>query len=320
LTAQTNSLRYISNVSASAFTLPSFAKINLSLRILGRRADGYHEVRTVLQTISLQDQVSFTLLDSPVVELTCNDAEIPVGSENLIVRTAEALRRQYVVGKGASIHLEKRIPVKGGLGGGSSNAAMALLGLSHLWKLSISRRELVEIGSRLGADVPFFFTGGRALASGTGTTISPLLDADPNYLIVVTPNVTISTARAYEALKAPALTTSIEDSILSISQAQADLELSHLCSPRNDFEEVIFKLEPEIERAQEALREVGAASSLLAGSGSSVFGIFESEEKQKRAVKDLKAETGWRVFAAVTVSRKEYLQALGSCGLPLVSL
>lgn len=304
-------------MSTTAFKLPSFAKVNWSLRVLGRRSDGYHEVSTVLQTISLQDELSFSARETQDIVLSCNDPEIPLDDSNLIVRAANALRERFDVTAGATIHLEKRIPAKGGLGGASSNAAVALLGLARLWSLPVDLAQLQEIGARLGADVPFFFVGGCALATGTGTDIVALSDGEHRYLVIVTPNATVATASAYEALKAPALTTLSEASILSISREAVDLELSRLCALHNDFEEVIFASEPEIGRARKVLLEVGAGSSLLAGSGSSVFGIFDSKEGQERAIREMEAETGWRVFPAVTVSHDEYLRALSTSGVPL---
>jgi 4-diphosphocytidyl-2-C-methyl-D-erythritol kinase len=300
-------------MSTPSFRLPSFAKINWSLRILGRRQDGYHEIRTLLQTISLQDEIEFSGRETQNIVLSCNDPGIPLDDRNLIVRAAQALRDRFNVSAGATIHLEKRIPAKGGLGGGSSNAAVALLGLAKLWNLPANLGDLHEIGARLGADVPFFLVGGCALATGTGTDIETIANDGHKYLVIVTPTATVATESAYEALKAPALTTSEEASILSISHAAGGLDVSHLWAPRNDFEDVIFAAEPETERARTALLEVGAGSPLLAGSGSSVFGIFESKEEQERAVREMEAETGWRVFPAVTVSRDEYQRALGTC-------
>jgi len=302
-------------VPTSSFTLPSFAKINWSLEILGRRPDGYHQIRTLLQTISLHDDLTFSPDES--LSLSCDDPSIPLGDENLIIRAARLLRSKCGNVAGARIHLEKRIPAQGGLGGGSSNAAIALLGLNRLWKLNIAPDELHEIAAELGADVPFFLAGGCVLAEGIGTDLIKVEDGKTHQLIIVTPNATISTAAAYAALKAPALTTFGDDTILSSSRAEADLEISRLCMSRNDFETVVFELEPEIERSKQALLNAGATSALLAGSGSSVFGIFESKEKQERAVRDMKAEPGWRVFPAVTVSRSEYRQALGSWRSPL---
>lgn len=305
-----------STIRNPKFVLPSFAKINWSLHVLGRRPDGYHEVRTVLQTISLKDELQFTI-STDHIELTCSDSSIPTNEDNLIVRAALALRERFGIALGAKMYLEKRIPAKGGLGGASSNAAIALIGLAHLWNLEVSLDELLRFGAKLGADVPFFLVGGRALAGGTGTEVRAVSDSEQKHLLIITPNASVPTAAAYAALKAPALTTLSEVTILSISRAEADLELSRLCTPRNDFEGVIFESEPEIKRAKAVLLHVGAVSSLLTGSGSSVFGVFENKQDQERALTELKAEAGWRVFPAVTVSRNEYLQALGTSGFPL---
>lgn len=304
-------------MSESAFNTPSFAKVNLSLRILGRREDGYHEIRTVLQTVSLQDDLNFASRDDGKVFLFCNDPAIPSGEDNLIVQAANALRGRFGISAGATIHLDKRIPAKAGLGGGSSNAAVALLGLRRLWTIDARLTDLLAIASELGADVPFFLVGGRAVATGIGTSITPIRDQPRQHLVIVVPNTTVSTADAYKALRVPALTTSDDASILSSSRAGPDSGVSDPWAMHNDFEQVIFEREPEIESARNALIEVGARGSLLAGSGSSVFGIFESRAAQAAAVKRIQTEKSWRVIAGDTVSREEYLRALGSCGVPL---
>jgi 4-diphosphocytidyl-2-C-methyl-D-erythritol kinase len=302
-------------VSSTTFQVPSFAKINWSLQVLGRRTDGYHEIRTLLQTISLHDDLLFTSVSDDEVIFSCSDPDIPDGLGNLVVQAAHGLRDRFHLQAGARIHLEKRIPAKGGLGGGSSNAAITLLGLSRLWNLDLEQEDLLDLAGKLGADVPFFFSGGTALAEGTGTRVTPVKDAAQKHLVIISPNATVSTTAAYESLQASALTTSSDDTILSSFHAEADLELSRLCMPRNDFERVVLESEPEIRRAKNELERVGAEGSLLAGSGSSVFGIFESKQEQERAIAELKAEPGWRVFPAVTMSRSEYLQALGPSGV-----
>jgi 4-diphosphocytidyl-2-C-methyl-D-erythritol kinase len=308
-------------VSTFAFTLPSFAKVNLSLRILGRRPDGYHEIRTVMQTVSLHDELHFAASSDDKICLTSNDAAIPVDESNLIVRAAAALRDRFAINAGATIHLDKRIPTRGGLGGGSSNAAIALLGLSRLWEIEPSATQLVEIGAALGADVPFFFIGGCALATGIGTDVTALPDGPDNLFLIVTPNASVSTVDAYAALHASSLTTSSDASILAISCAEADSQFSPPRTLHNDFEQVIFQIEPEIERVKQALIESGASGALLAGSGASVFGIFDTSERRQRALREIKTEAGWRVFPAASVSRSEYLQALvGSCGDHLITL
>lgn len=300
----------------TTFSLPSFAKINLALRVLGKRPDGYHEIRTVLQTVSLHDDLSFAENSRGEITLTSNDPQLATDSSNLIIKSAQALRDFCNVQSGASINLEKRIPVKGGLGGGSSNAAVTLMGLCRLWNLDLGPTELLGIAAALGADVPFFFHGGRALATGTGTQIQSLPDSEMHRLLILAPKATVSTADAYKALNAPALTTPEADSILAISRTEANFDDSKqwpLCDHlSNDFERVIFDIEPEILRAKNALIQAGARCALLSGSGSSVFAVFENEEVLSFAANALREESGWRIFSCVTLSRVEYLDALSS--------
>jgi 4-diphosphocytidyl-2-C-methyl-D-erythritol kinase len=304
-------------VSERSFTLPSFAKLNWALRVLGRRPDGFHELRTIFQTITLHDKLKFTARPDDQLQLTSNSLNIPVDESNLILRAALALRDQYGVRKGASIHLEKVIPVEGGLGGGSSNAAIALLALSNLWEIKTNKQELTEIGARLGADVPFFLTGGTALAWGLGTRVRPMDEVTAGHLLIVKPHSKVSTAQAYKSLNAPALTKADSDIILSISRADEQFTDFHPDALHNDFEPVVFHLKPEIERAKIALLRAGARHALLAGSGSSVFGVFDNQEAQERAVDALGEEKGWRVFGCATVARAEYRAALGECAAPL---
>ena len=297
--------------AAAEFTLPAFAKINLGLRVHGRREDGYHELTTVFQTVSLHDTLSFQNLPDGRLELACSDPSIPADESNLVLRAAAALRERYGVPFGARVELEKVVPAGGGLGGGSSDAAVTLVGLASLWEIETDARELAEIGARLGADVPFFLYGGTALGTGTGTEIRPLEDAPKMHLVVVTPGVKVSTAEAYKALGARALTKDEAAANLSVSRTEADFSVSHSGVMSNDFEPVVVGLNPEIGRARDALKEVGAGRTLLSGSGSSVFGVFESKGEASRARETFQAETGWRVFACETLTRAEYLAALG---------
>lgn len=309
-------------MSTNTFTVPSFAKINWNLRILGKRADGYHEIRTLLQTISLHDNLSFTLQENPEIHLSCNDSNVPTDESNLINRAALALRDSFGIKSGAKIVLEKQIPVQGGLGGGSSNTAVTLLALAHLWELTVSVSELTEIAATLGADVPFFFYGGCALATGSGTTLSPLPDQQPTPLLIVTPRAKVSTSEAYGRLRLSALTSPESDSILAVSRGvgnSRDFDQWSVPSElANDFEQVIFDMEPEIALVKTALLQTGAQAALLAGSGSSVFGIFDSREAQQRALQEIRVESGWRVFSCDTISREEYIRALGVCGTTLL--
>ena len=312
-------------VNQTSLSLPSFAKINWTLRILGKRPDGYHEVRTLLQTISLHDDLHFELSDAGNISLRCDEPDIPTDDQNLIVRAAAALKTRYKVQQGVRVRLEKRIAAKAGLGGASSNAAVSLLALSHLWNVKAPAAELLEIGATLGADVPFFLLGGCALATGIGATVSAIpenADGAGHHLVVITPNANISTVKAYAALSSPALTTSSNEPILSSSRDEAKTRHSQPWpledSLKNDFESVIFDIEPEIRRTKETLVQAGALGALLAGSGSSVFGIFADRKDQERAVNEIKLEAGWRVFPCVTVSRSEYLRALGSWDIPFL--
>lgn len=308
-------------VIQSSINLPSFAKINWTLQILGKRADGYHEVRTTLQTISLHDDIDFEVGGDGSVALLCNEPDIPTDDRNLIVRAAYALKDRYSVDHGARVRLNKRIPTKAGLGGASSNAAVSLLALAHLWQVEASLSALLEIAAGLGADVPFFLLGGCALATGIGATLTSLPDAgsEPQHLIVITPSVGVSTSEAYAAADSDALTTMNDDPILSSSREEAILGSSVPWPPyrnlKNDFELVIFDIEPEIRRAKEMLLQAGAFRALLAGSGSSVFGIFADQEAQRRAVDEIPLEAGWRVFPCATLSRNQYVSALDSRGI-----
>ena len=300
-------------MSLTDFTVPSFAKINWVLRVLGRREDGFHELSTIFQTITLHDNLSFSVHEDEQLQLTCDSPEIPLDESNLIWRAASALREQWGVRYGASIHLEKNIPVEAGLGGGSSNAAIAMLGLARLWQIEVSKHELESIGARLGADVPFFLTGGTALGTGLGTQVKPLSDAPFRHLLIIKPEVKVSTAEAYKSLNARALTKAESATILSISRADEQNWDSHPDALHNDFESVVLEMKPEIERARSALVKSGASSALLAGSGSSVFGVFDNQEAQERVFEILRGEKAWRTFRCATLARSDYLKALGEC-------
>lgn len=291
--------------------LPSFAKINWFLRVLGKRSDGYHELCTVFQTVSLFDNLTFAENENLI--LTCNKSFIPTNDKNLIIKAANLIREKFGVKKGAKIHLEKSIPSPGGLGGGSSNAAIAVLGLLKLWQLEIEFDEIRQIAGDLGSDVPFFLYGGTALGAGRGTRIFPLEEKAEKYLLIVTPNVNVSTAEAFSRLGAADLTNETSKSNLQICLNEArtlDLRQSIL---KNDFEASVFRAAPEIRRVKEKLLETGALSALLSGSGASVFAIFDKEETRQTAQKAIETEKNWRSFAVAAISRREYREALKPC-------
>jgi 4-diphosphocytidyl-2-C-methyl-D-erythritol kinase len=297
-----------------SITLPAFAKINWSLRVLGKRPDGYHEIDTVFQTISLHDTISITPTEKNDLVLSCDDRSLPADERNLVWRAAAALRVRCSIHKGARIRLEKRIPVHAGLGGGSSDAAATLVGLAYLWNVTLTEDELSKLAAGLGADVPFFLCGGTARGSGKGSDIAALPDAADKFLLLVKPSANISTSKAYEALNAAALTTSEGKTILASSQPRDFSKGFSSDALQNDFEAVVLQLEPEIERARVALMKAGANAALLAGSGAAVFGVFDKKDAQERAIQNIELETGWRVFPCSTVGRNHYRSAMGAAG------
>ena len=296
-----------------SFTLPAFAKINLFLNIEGRRDDGYHELCTAFQTVSLHDSLTFSLSTDNSIHVTCDDPSIPVDERNLIYRAASMLKKEYNVAQGANIHLVKRIPSPGGLGGGSSDAAITLIGLIKLWAINTDIAALKYLCSSLGSDVPFFLYGGTALGTGRGTEITPLTDFTGDKMIIVTPDVNVSTADAYSLLSLPPLTKEDSNRILKICHNEAERLLSAQSELRNDFEEVVFQLKPELARVKDSLLALNALNARMSGSGASFFASFADEAGRQSALAPLKRETNWRVFAVKTVSRELYLESLRPC-------
>ena len=294
----------------NGFRLPAFAKINLLLRVTGRRpSDGLHEVHTLLQTISLCDYLTFEPCDEGF-ELESDALDIPLDDTNLIARAARLLIEKYDVRSGARVTLEKHIPTQAGLGGGSSNAAVALLGLVRLWSLKVSGAELNALGATLGADVPFFFHGGTGLGTGTGATITTLPDAPAKSVLVVMPDARVSTAEAYQRLRMPFLTKKTSVAILSGSRPESIVKQVFDNALHNDFEPVVFGMHTSIAHAKRMLYEHGAAHALLSGSGASVFGIFDDTQILDEAHNILNRERGWRCFACRTLNRSEYCHHL----------
>lgn len=290
------------------FSLPSFAKINLHLRVLGRRPDGYHDLLTVFQTVSLHDTLKFEENDDLVLE--CDIPTLAVGDENIIVRAAHALQKHTGTKKGARMGLRKKIPSPGGLGGGSSNAAAALIGLSRLWSVHPGSSALRDIAAGLGADVPFFLHGGTVLGKGKGDELSRVRDFRAEHILIVTPPIDVSTAEAYETLDSQGLTSNRSNLTLNVCRNDAAVIDLTSTSFENDFENVIFDGYPEIARVKSRLFNLGARQALMCGSGASVFGIFEKEETRQAAIKALDNEVNWRKFAVATISRDEYRDAL----------
>ncbi|MEO8647781.1 MAG: 4-(cytidine 5'-diphospho)-2-C-methyl-D-erythritol kinase [Acidobacteriota bacterium] len=292
----------------TSLSLPSFAKINLGLKVLGKRGDGYHDICTVFQTISLYDTLDFVLSDE--LTLSCNRSGIPTDGRNLILKAATELLAISGTTLGAEINLTKRIPSPGGLGGGSSNAAVALIGLSRLWDLRINLPDMGTVAAKLGSDVPFFLRGGTALGTGRGTEIEPLSGVSAPNILLICPNINVSTTEAFAGLDARNLTTEDSNRILQICRFKAKTHDFRVADLENDFEQSVFRRFPEIERAKQTLIELGAQATMMSGSGASVYGIFDKEETRQTALKALDNEINWRKFAVATLSRDQYEAAL----------
>jgi 4-diphosphocytidyl-2-C-methyl-D-erythritol kinase len=287
--------------------LPAFAKINLCLHVLGRRQDGYHELRTIFQAISLFDTLELSVVpDSAGVEISMksNDRQLPPGGENLVVRAIQAIVPEIGFRGSVSAYLDKRIPVARGLGGGSSDAAAALIGMLRLTKAKLPLPRLIEIAAGLGADVPFFLFGGRALAVNRGDEIYPLPDAPRRTVVVVSPNgIGVSTREAYQWLS-PELTN--REKVPTIWRFCA-LCWSRQGTVSNDFEEPVFGRHPRLKQIRDGLLKRGAADAALAGSGSAVFGVFQNPARARRAARAFPEDS---VFVVETLSREKYGRAM----------
>ena len=288
--------------------LPAFAKINLCLHVMGKRPDGYHELRTIFQAISLRDtlKLSFEPGSSGFhFTLTSNDAAL-LGPDNLVARAVIAMQRQIGFRGDVTAHLEKKIPVARGMGGGSSDAAAAMIGMLRLTESEVPLARLMEIAAGLGADVPFFLFGGRALAVNRGDEIYPLPNGPRQTIVVVSPrDIGVSTKDAFQWISAD-LTKRPEPpkiwGFCALCWSRQGAGLS------NDFEGPVFHRHPRLEEIRDGLLKRGAADAALAGSGSAVFGIFRNPARARRAARAFPEDS---VFVVETLSRENYGRALG---------
>lgn len=257
------------------------AKINLHLEVLGRRPDGFHELRTLLATVGVWDTLEVRPAPPGVVELeTVPTGAVPAGGENLVVRAATELRRRCGIAEGASLRLYKAIPVGGGLGGGSSDAAGALMALARLWGLPLGVDELAPVAARLGSDVPFFLQGGACWAVGRGTDLIPVRDLPP-WWIVLDPGEPVSTAEVYRRLQAAPLGERVAGRPLE-SWLTA-LEGFSPALGHNDLHTAAVAALPSIAHRLEAMWGTGPIHAMLSGSGGTVFGVFPDERAARRA-------------------------------------
>ncbi len=281
------------------------AKINLGLDVLKERPDGYHELEMVMQSISLCDTLTLEKKKTPGIRLDVqvspelsSDA-IPPGDDNLAFRAADLLMREFSLKEGLSICLEKKIPPAAGLGGGSADAAAVLLGVNELFDLKLTKEELMKRGLTLGADVPYCILGGTALAKGVGEKLTPLQKAPRAYVLLAKPPQSISTAYVYQHLRLDRKMSrpDIEQQIRSI--CKGDLK-GMTDAMGNVLEQVSVPLAPVIGRIKERMKKLGALGAQMSGSGPTVFGLFDTEEK---------ARTAYEVFLKDTPENSVYLAA-----------
>jgi 4-diphosphocytidyl-2-C-methyl-D-erythritol kinase len=284
-------------------TVRAHAKVNLDLRVLGVREDGYHELRTVFQTIELHDTIVCAERSGPF-RLTSRAADVPLDADNLIWKAASALWK--AVGRAGDVRdthvtLQKKIPVQAGLGGGSADAAAAIHALARLWggaPLTLLR----EVGATIGADVPFFLSGGTALGLGRGEEVYPLVDLPPHWVVIVRPPFGVSTAEAYawyDDDRAAGLREVRELQLLPVPWPSRAAQMI------NDLEPPVVRRHPEIATLKAQLRDAGAVAAAMSGSGSAVFGLFRARRAAEATIRPL-SRKGCRALLTRTLTRAEH--------------
>ncbi|HLI85105.1 MAG TPA: 4-(cytidine 5'-diphospho)-2-C-methyl-D-erythritol kinase [Bryobacteraceae bacterium] len=281
----------------------ALAKINLDLRVLGKRPDGYHELRTIFQTISLADTLEVRFVPGRRTTIELLDPQHIPG--NLALRAAEVAVEAMNARGAVFLYLRKRIPMGAGLGGGSSDAAAVLLALNALAGRPLPLHRLCELGASLGSDVPFFLLGGAAVGIGRGTELFPLPDTPSQCGLLAAPDVPVSTAEAYAALSPRLTTKSQENKIVSFQSLVWDRGVPKPAC--NDFEAVVFERHKRLARLKQRFLDVGASTALMTGSGSAIFGLFRSDAVRRSALEKLNhTQSGERFFRFSLVNRSRY--------------
>ncbi|MEA5113755.1 MAG: 4-(cytidine 5'-diphospho)-2-C-methyl-D-erythritol kinase [Geobacteraceae bacterium] len=276
----------------NSICLKAPAKVNYLLDVIRKRPDNYHDLRMIMQRIAIYDEIVLSLSDMPGIRVICGKDGVPDGLGNIAWKAADTLLQRIVNKPGIDISITKNIPVAAGLGGGSSDAASVLMGLNDLLKIGLNDRELMDLGLNLGADVPFFIFKKTALAEGIGELLTPVEGLPSVWLVLVNPNIHVSTAWVYKSLK---LTKEKDlDKLPKFSNRIEDI-----CSLlSNDLENVTIGSYPLIKDIKRLLLEKGARGALMSGSGPTVFGVFESEEKARHCHSEFAGNTEW--YTAVT--------------------
>ena len=284
--------------------LQAFAKINLGLDVLGKREDGYHEVRMIMQTIRMYDQLDMRKSVEPGIHLTTNKKYIPVDENNLVWRAAKLMMDTCGIMEGVSIHLHKVIPVAAGMAGGSSDAAATLVGMNRLFHCGLSKEKLMELGVQIGADVPYCVLRGTALAEGIGEKLTVLPPMPDCWILIGKPGISVSTKYVYTTLDLN--TDTVHPDIDGMKKALEDGNLYGITERMgNVLQDVTIPAYPEVERIKEQMKTLGAVNAMMSGSGPTVFGIFENEEKAQEACQKLR-ESGSCQQVFLTVPFNNY--------------
>jgi 4-diphosphocytidyl-2-C-methyl-D-erythritol kinase len=305
-------------------TVRSFAKINLGLYIGARRDDGFHELLTIYQTIGLHDVIRVTIGRGSGIEIQCADPRVPRDESNTCYRIVEKAMPSLKAKGRVTIEIEKRLPVQGGLGGASANAVAVLLGLERALKKSLPAQERLRITAEVGSDLPLFLMGGTVLGIGRGEQVYPLEDFPTTACVIVTPEVGVSTPRAFAEWDRKLTLPKASDRMIELGRGlSAWLGESYSGAPfrrgrrenpllelvragiKNDFEQVVFPEYPELSEAKRALERAGAKYASLSGSGSTLYGLFASKDAASAAMTKLRKQ-GWAAQVTVTLPRREY--------------
>lgn len=269
-------------------TLRAMAKINLALDVIGRREDGYHEVRMIMQTVNLYDTLTFIRQSNPGITIEANLDYVPVGEDNLIYKSAKLLMDEFGIKEGLKVSLVKRIPVAAGMAGGSTDAAATFVAVNELFGLGCTKKQLMERAVKVGADVPYCIMGGTALSEGIGEILTPIKDAPNCRLIIAKPPISVSTGFVYKNLKLDENTVhpNVDAMISAVESGSIEAVAANL---GNILESVTEKNYPVISDIKKFITDNGAIGSLMSGSGPTVFGLFDNEEKAEECYKRLKA-------------------------------
>lgn len=270
------------------FQMKAHAKINLGLDVIGKLPNGYHEVKMVMQTVGIYDELTFCRTENGIM-VTTDSEELPIEEDNLIYKAANLMKDTYHIREGIHIHLQKNIPIAAGMAGGSTDAAAAMKGISRMFGLDTSLLELMKLGAAIGADVPYCVIGGTALAEGIGEKLTPLEPAPECYVLVAKPDINVSTKYVYEHLDVAGIEKhpDIDGMVEAIGKGSLQGILDRM---ENVLETVTIQAYPVINTLKQRMKELGAVNSLMSGSGPTVFGIFLEKRLAEAALDQLAQE------------------------------